>query len=103
MSEFAKRLVTERERLGLTPTASGSQAGVGVRMQAQFEGARQPPLSYMLRLSEMGVDVLYLLTGRRCNSLPELSEREQFLLENYRACDDRAKQHVLDTVTLLSR
>ena len=101
MSEFAKRLVTERERLGLTPTAFGSQAGV--RMQSQFEGARQPPLSYMLRLSEMGVDVLYLLTGRRCNSLPELSEREQFLLENYRACDDRAKQHVLDTVTLLSR
>lgn len=47
MSEFAKRLVIERERLGLTPTAFGSQAGVG-RMQSQFEGARQPPLSYML-------------------------------------------------------
>lgn len=29
MSEFAKRLVIERERLGLTPTAFGSQAGVG--------------------------------------------------------------------------
>ena len=103
MSEFAKRLVIERERLGLTPTAFGSQAGVGVRMQAQFEGARQPPLTYMLRLSEMGVDVLYLLPGRRCKSLPDLSERERFVLENYRACDDRAKQHVLDTVTLLSR
>ena len=51
----------------------------------------------------MGVDVLYLLTGRRCNSLSELSEREQFLLENYSACDDRAKQHVLDAVTLLTR
>ena len=103
MSEFAKRLVTERERLGLTPTAFGSKAGVGVRLQAQFEGTRHPPLPYLLRLDEMGVDVLYLLTGRRCNSLPELSESEQFLLENYRACDDRAKQHVLDTVTLLSR
>ena len=45
MSEFAKRLVIERERLGLTPTAFGSQAGGGGRMQSQFEGARQPPLS----------------------------------------------------------
>ena len=73
MSEFAKRLVTERERLGLTPTAFGSKAGVGVRLQAQFEAARLPPLPYLLRLDEMGVDVLYLLTGRRCNSLSELS------------------------------
>ena len=54
MSEFAKRLVTERERLGLTPTAFGSKAGVGVRLQAQFEGTRHPPLPYLLRLDEMG-------------------------------------------------
>ena len=36
MSEFAKRLVIERERLGLTPTAFGSQAGVGVRMRVNL-------------------------------------------------------------------
>ncbi len=103
MSEFAKRLGTERERLGLTPTAFGCKAGVGVRLQTQYEGKREPPLPYLLRLDDMGVDVLYLLTGRRCNSLSELSEREQFLLDTYRACDDRAKQLVLDTVTLLAR
>ena len=65
MSEFAKRLVTERERLGLTLTAFGSKAGVGVRLQAQFEVTRHPPLPYLLRLDEMARsdNVVFSATG----------------------------------------
>jgi transcriptional regulator with XRE-family HTH domain len=102
-ASIGERLVTERERLGLSQTAFAVQAGVGVRLQVQYEAGRVPPMGYLLALNEMGADLLFVLTGRRSNSVAGLTDRELFLLEAFRACSERERQHVLDTVALLSK
>lgn len=61
-----ERLKAERERLGLSQTALAQVGGVGKTTQINYEkDARSPDASYLSALDGAGVDVQYVLTGRR--------------------------------------
>lgn len=64
--DIPTRLREERERLGLSQVEVGSFAGIDRKTQGNYEsGKRSPDATYLGALAAQGVDVLYVITGRR--------------------------------------
>jgi|GEM_PF-728960 len=65
-SAIGERLREERERVGISQTELGKIGGVVKKTQIDYEkGASAPNASYLAKVDEAGVDVLYVVTGRR--------------------------------------
>ena len=65
-AEMGSRLVEERERLGLSQQHFFNACGVSKTAQFRFErGENIPGGAYLIAADALGVDVLYVLTGRR--------------------------------------
>jgi transcriptional regulator with XRE-family HTH domain len=63
---FGSRLAEERKRLGLKQAEFAEQAGTDVPKQSLYENDRRElRAAYLSRIAAAGVDVLYVLTGRR--------------------------------------
>lgn len=92
MTGIGPRLRQERTRLKLSQSALGSIGGVETNAQGNYEsGNRSPKADYLLRVMDAGVDIHYVLTGKR-------------LYETEDACgdlllSDAAKHDCLDKVT----
>lgn len=86
MSSVGARLREERRRLGLTQDQLALIAGVTRRAQTRYEtDANSASSAYFSAIAEVGIDVLYVLTGRRAIPVQAtLSEEELALLDNYR-------------------
>ncbi len=83
MVNIGDRLKEERERLRMTQESFSVAGGAGKRAYIRYEqGERLPDAGFLAALSASGVDVLYVLTGRR--SATALSPEEQTLLGYYR-------------------
>lgn len=66
MFDIETRLCEERERLGKTQADFAALGRVEKRTQANYEaGTRVPDGNYLAAAAAAGVDVLYVLTGRR--------------------------------------
>lgn len=75
MNETGKRLKEERARLGMSQSEFGEMCGVKLNAQANYEkGDRQPNADYLANADEIGVDVLYLLTGKKLGSQNSVAE-----------------------------
>ncbi|ECI4646551.1 XRE family transcriptional regulator [Salmonella enterica subsp. salamae] len=87
MVTMGDRIREERKKLKLNQSDFAELAGCSRNAQAIYErGESLPGSAYLVRLSEIGVDVQYILTGQRL-PLTEISMEERALLENYRAMD----------------
>jgi transcriptional regulator with XRE-family HTH domain len=63
---FGARLKEERRRLGLKQAEFAALVGTDMPRQSLYErGERQLRAAYLARLDSAGVDLLYVLTGRR--------------------------------------
>ena len=70
------RLKAERERLGLTQPAIAKVAGTTKKSQIDYEkGTTSPKADYLLAVSQAGVDLMYVLTGKRSGGMEESIER----------------------------
>ncbi len=66
MSTIGERLRLERQRLDLSQEELGARGGVQKQAQLNYEkGERAPDTTYLLAIAEAGVDVVFVLTGRR--------------------------------------
>lgn len=66
MSTVGQRLREQRELLAISQEAFGQLGGVGKRAQINYEqDLRAPDTDYLQALAGAGVDVLYVVTGRR--------------------------------------
>ncbi|NIJ70606.1 helix-turn-helix domain-containing protein [Xanthomonas sp. 60] len=82
------RLKEERKRLGLTQEAMGLACGVAKRTQILFEqDAHLPGGAYFVAADELGMDVAYVLVGRR----DRLSEPDADLLNAWRSASPSAR------------
>jgi len=71
---FGNRLREERQRLAQTQTALGEIGGVRVQAQRLYEqDKRKPDSDYLAAVADAGVDVLYVITGKRIPSGDTLS------------------------------
>jgi len=91
---IGERLKEERARLGLNQGDFAAVANVSKTTQFNYEkGERSPDAAYLEAVAKAGVDILYVLTGRR-GGLSEagLADDESTLLNHYRAMpeSDRA-------------
>ena len=63
---FGARLAEERRRLGLKQAEFAALVGTDVPKQSLYENDRRElRADYLARLAAAGVDVVYILTGRR--------------------------------------
>ncbi|MGE7957482.1 helix-turn-helix domain-containing protein [Pseudomonas sp. NPDC089530] len=103
MSGIGSRLRQERERLGLSQKKFGEVGGVEANAQGRYEsGERVPKADYLSRVAVKGVDVLYIVTGKRTpTSAENLSLNEEKILISYRALykeDQDAIGHLTHTL-----
>lgn len=72
MDTLGLRLRVERERLGLSQTAFAALAGASKPSQVRYEnGGRYPDGLYLERLAAKGVDVQFVIAGKRNPTLPD--------------------------------
>jgi transcriptional regulator with XRE-family HTH domain len=82
---FGSRLAEERKRLGLRQAAFAQLVGTDVPRQSLYENDRRElRADYLGRIAAAGVDVLYILTGRRAEG-QWLGEEASELLSCYLA------------------
>lgn len=115
MSTFEERLIEERRRVALSQSAFGEAGGVQKRAQINYEnGERRPDAAYLERLAAIGVDVLYVLTGRRApagngyataepSPVGHLSLPELGLIKGWRQLDAKGRQAVLAMMEALTQ
>ncbi len=86
------RLKEERKRLGLTQEAMGVACGVTKRTQIFYEmDSVGASAAYLTAAYELGVDVVYLLTGTR----ERLAEADADLLDAWRSASASARAAVM--------
>lgn len=90
---IGERLKEERERLGYNQTDFAALGGASKNSQYNYEkGERSPDAEYLSAVSQVGLDVLYVVTGRRLPAEMEaLSNAELDLLRFFKgmAPDDQ--------------
>ena len=102
MPNIFERLKTERQRLGMSQDAFAEKCRVTARSQRNYEsGERSPDAVYLSEIAEMGVDVLYVLTGVKTPQVT-IPPDEQVLLDSYRRCNQQSRAHLIQTAALLS-
>lgn len=91
------RLKDERRRLRLNQEDFAAVGGVKKPSQIAYEqGKRSPDISYLMAVAEIGVDVLYVLTGKISSGA--LTDDENELLAGYRKLDLRGKAGALGAI-----
>lgn len=77
---ISKRLLEERKRLKMNQTDFAEKAGTTKKSQIEYEKERLPAFAtYLAAIAAAGVDVQYVLTGRR-SSEPVLTPEEKAVL-----------------------
>lgn len=93
-SSISERIKDERKRVGLNQTEFGDIGKVSRRTQIAYESGEQTPnLLYLEHLEKAGVDVGYIVTGRRMteSSVQEISHEEMELVKAWRTAGVEAR------------
>jgi len=105
------RLKEQREDAGLTQKAVAEIAGVTKRTVIAWEkGDSSPTAVQLIALSEVGIDIVYIMTGIKSHALAEpkasygvsLTPRESALLDNYRHIADEGDKRVVERTAQLA-
>lgn len=65
-TNIGMRLRSEREKINLSQTEIGGQLGVTRQTQAKYEnGSRSPDAEYLQAASDIGIDVAFVLSGKK--------------------------------------
>ncbi|NWB67999.1 helix-turn-helix domain-containing protein [Pseudomonas sp. I8001] len=87
------RLKSERLRLGLSQSAIGAIGGVEVNAQGRYEnGIRLPRADYLASVAESGVDILFVITGKRTENGSADSAKAAEALDSATECLEKAKE-----------
>lgn len=100
---IGQRLRRERLRLGLSQRELGEAGGVETNTQGKYESAKRlPKADYLAAVAELGVDVLYVLTGQPASAITELSNTESLILGDYRSLAEEDKATISRVILTLS-
>jgi len=101
---IGNRLQEERKRLGLNQDAFAQQVGVAKRTLAGYEsGTGEVGALVLAYAANIGLDVLYVVTGRRTpEATSSFNGEEVDLVEHYRQLPEGDRQHTHKMVTALA-
>jgi transcriptional regulator with XRE-family HTH domain len=99
------RLKEERDRLKLTQEVFGTHASAKKRTVVDWEsGISSPTAIQMQSLSLIGVDVQYIITGRRSVDVAStLNEAEEKIINTYRRADTEGKTTINYVINLVAK
>lgn len=103
MKKIGERLKHERERLDISAAKMAEIGGVVRTVQYNYEkNVSKPDAEYLAKISEIGVDILYVITGQRTpKGDAPLGDDEARLVKNYNRVGDNEKaaaQQLLSTL-----
>ncbi|MDE9589907.1 helix-turn-helix domain-containing protein [Xenorhabdus bovienii] len=94
MTSIGERLKEIRSKMGLNQTDFGALVGYSRNAQAYYErNERSPDAKYLAALANLGIDVMYVLTGIK-SDLPKITVEEQKLIEHYRAMSEESRANM---------
>ena len=100
---MGERVKQERERLGYNQTEFAELAHATRKTLFNWESGEASPSGVALAAwSEVGVDVLYVVTGQHSANQPAADAGEQLLIDSYRRCSVQARQNLIQTAVLLA-
>lgn len=100
MVTLGERLRDERKKLQLSQAEFAKLVGFSRNAQAIYERDESlPGTAYLLRLSEVGLDVRYVLTGHRTPDVGDISNDELELIKLYRQAPIAVKAAALAALT----
>lgn len=101
-----ERLKEVRQQAGMTQELLSEAIGVTKRSVINWEtGAAAPGADALAKYADAGIDVLYIVTGERSQSVParaELPKDQQALLNSYEMCGPEARKNLLKTAALFA-
>lgn len=87
-------LVEERERLGLKAKDVANHANIAIPTQSNYEnGKRYPDAQYLFKLSQLGFDMNFVITGKR--HVHNATPKESMLLELFRKAPEAVQNHII--------
>jgi len=105
LQSVGARLRHERERLGLSQQTIATKCEVSHRTQGAWEKGEQFPNAEVLgHMAEIGVDVLFVVTGRRSEPIEStLTPQEVTLLDHYRKTAPARQSSLRDVAEALAQ
>ena len=101
LEAFARRLREARAELRYDQIRFAQLGGVKKNSQINYEAGRTaPPVDYLLRLAEHGVDIGYVLTGQRSDG--SLSLEQELLFEAFGQLSSREREAIIAMVLTLA-
>ena len=99
MNTLHVRLRDERIRIGMPQYSFAAIGGVKPNAQVKYEsGRRQPRGDYLAAIASTGIDLLFILTGKRSIGLSQLVGHERIFIAAYRnigVVDKQLMEHLL--------
>jgi len=102
---LGQRLKEERERLGLTIVAFADVAGAKKNTVIDWQkDVSSPPAVKLSALAEVGVDVLYVLTGQRSQAAPPpepsitLNRKERAFWDMFKELDEQDQREIYQDI-----
>lgn len=101
LEAFSRRLREARTELRYDQMRFAQLGGVKKNSQINYEAGRTaPPVDYLLRLAEHGVDIGYVLTGQRTDG--SLSLEQQLLFGAFGQLSAREREAIMAMVLTLA-
>lgn len=103
MNTFGSRFREERRRLGLLQQEIADATGLSMRAIGTYErGVRSPDAEVLIRLIDLGMDVYYVLTGKRIATTLDLDPMLRSLLNDFERCSPEKQIEVVKYVALMA-
>lgn len=98
-----ERLKEERERVGLTQPQIADVLGVGKTTVINWEkGASAPSAQQLAEMVAKGIDVTYVVTGRRISSQVDLDPLRRAVLDSFDRCSPEKQIEAVQYMALLA-
>ena len=94
----------ERSRLGLSQSALAEIGGVSRETQINYEkdGGSTPNCVYLTRVMERGLDVMYVLTGKRASADWSLEPVLRAVVDDLERCSPQKQLEAVKYVAMLA-
>lgn len=103
LNTFGGRFREERRRLGLNQQEIADAAGLSKRAMGTYErGVRSPDAELLMRLIDLGMDVYYVLTGKRMGTRLDLDPMQRSLLDDFERCSPEQQVELVKYAALVA-
>jgi len=99
---MGNRIREERERMGWSQQAAANAVGIRREMWAKYEAGSEPGAKALAGMTAAGVDIIYILTGKRQTETQPISTDDHALLQDFHAAPVQVREGVKTALSAFS-